>query len=573
MMRLVIYLIFTLALILPLWGQYDERQILVQQANQMMVQRQYSQAEELFLQVLAKFPDDITSILQLANLYLNISAGEKAEDLLLKYQRQIPEKTFSEFRIQVLLLQGKLDHANDAADAYLNLYGGMQNSYNLLASYFSRRNAHENAIRIFNKGREQFGSGAFSIEIANSAMQIQRYELAMREYMRFMADQSNMNLFVKNQVISIVAEENSLINIIREAVQPGNQIMLELLASALLALKRNDEALEIYRQLPLTYLRDFAAEQLKQENFEIARRAYSILATNSPQAHQRLGFSLEIARIFHRNAEFDSAASVVDTLLQDPYWSQSPQNRRNPLYVAIRKLKAENDMARGVELAQIRDWIRETRQFSSQVQESQELDLEIARLSILNRDFITAERALSSVSIPKLLNVRDYLGFLQALLKGDSTLADSLMNEYIIKHPGSEYANDIMYLNMLGLGMNDTQRQSFGEAIRLLQLFRIDGVDMLSTLYEQTEDEELLILAIEWALGLGDNTRAETMLKSEFKDELAKEYAKMLGLALVQDRQEQLDIAREFLKVRPNSIFSPRFRQVISRIAAAPPSL
>ncbi len=572
-MRKAVFLMLALILLIPLWGQYDEKQILIQQANQLMVQRQYSQAEDIFLQILTKYPGDLTSIMQLAYLYLNTSAAEKAEVLLLKHQREIPEKTFTELRMQVLILQGKLDLANASADSYLQLYGSQQNSFNVVASYFSRRNAHDSAIRIYNKGREQFGESAFALEIANAAMQSQRYELAMREYMRSVIGQSNMNLFVKNQIMSIVKEDSSLVDIIREAVQPGNQIMLELHATALLAMNRNTEALEIYKQLPLTYMRDFAAEQLKQENFELAQRAYAFLAASSPQAHQKIGFKMEIARILHRQAEFDSTARALDELLQDPYWSETTRNKRNPLHVSIRKLKAENDMARGVELSQISNWINETKQYSSQQQERQELDLELARLSILNRDFSAAENALSEVNLPKLMDVRDYLGFLKVLLQGDSALADSLMNEYMIKHPGSEFANDIMYLNMLGLAMNDAQRQSFGEAIRLLQLFKIEGVELLSSLYEQTGDEELLILAIEWSLGLGDLTRAEQLLGREFQDELAKEYAQMLSLALLQDREAKIDLAREFLKLKPNSIFSPRFRQVISRISSMQPSL
>lgn len=573
-MRRRLYLIIVACLFtLPIVAQYDEKQILMQQANQMMVQRQYPQAEELFLQILEKFPNDQTSILQLAFMYLNISADLKAEEHIKKYQRQIPDKTFTELRIQVLVLQGKLEEANALADSYLALYGSASNAYHMVAGYFTRRAAYDSAIRIYNLARQRHGNSIFALELANAAMQSQQYRLALEEYLRFMATQANSNLFVKNQIINIVKEDSTMITHFQQTIPADNQIILEIYASSLSAINRPAEALAIYQQLPSTYLRDFAVEQMRQENFDLARRAYRILAESSSVDHQRLSYKLDIARIYYNQAEYDSAEAVLTDLLADAFWGKNTQNKRNPLYVNIRKLYAQNALANGNDTDTVRTWLAETRQYATQNQEIQDLELEQARLAILSRDFEVAERSLKSVNIPQLLDYRDYLRFMEAFLKKDSPMADSLMNEYIIRHPASQYANDIIYLNMLALAMNETQLGEFGEAVRLLQLFQPEGIDILATLYEETKDEELAILAIEWALGLDETQKAELLLAIEFQDELAGEYAKMLSLALMQDRDAEIDLAKEFLKVKPNSIFSPRFRQVISRIGTTQISL
>lgn len=573
-MRRRLYLIIVACLFtLPIVAQYDEKQILMQQANQMMVQRQYPQAEELFLQILEKFPNDQTSILQLAFMYLNISADLKAEEHIKKYQRQIPDKTFTELRIQVLVLQGKLEEANALADSYLALYGSASNAYHMVAGYFTRRAAYDSAIRIYNLARQRHGDSIFALELANAAMQSQQYRLALEEYLRFMATQANSNLFVKNQIINIVKEDSTMITHFQQTIPADNQIILEIYASSLSAINRPAEALAIYQQLPSTYLRDFAVEQMRQENFDLARRAYRILAESSSVDHQRLSYKLDIARIYYNQAEYDSAEAVLTDLLADAFWGKNTQNKRNPLYVNIRKLYAQNALANGNDTDTVRTWLAETRQYATQNQEIQDLELEQARLAILSRDFEVAERSLKSVNIPQLLDYRDYLRFMEAFLKKDSPMADSLMNEYIIRHPASQYANDIIYLNMLALAMNETQLGEFGEAVRLLQLFQPEGIDILATLYEETKDEELAILAIEWALGLDETQKAELLLAIEFQDELAGEYAKMLSLALMQDRDAEIDLAKEFLKVKPNSIFSPRFRQVISRISTTQISL
>lgn len=573
-MRRRLYLIIVACLFtLPIVAQYDEKQILMQQANQMMVQRQYPQAEELFLQILEKFPNDQTSILQLAFMYLNISADLKAEEHIKKYQRQIPDKTFTELRIQVLVLQGKLEEANALADSYLALYGSASNAYHMVAGYFTRRAAYDSAIRIYYLARQRHGDSIFALELANAAMQSQQYRLALEEYLRFMATQANSNLFVKNQIINIVKEDSTMITHFQQTMPVDNQIILEIYASSLSAINRPAEALAIYQQLPSTYLRDFAVEQMRQENFDLARRAYRILAESSSVDHQRLSYKLDIARIYYNQADYDSAETVLTDLLADAFWGKNTQNKRNPLYVNIRKLYAQNALANGDDTDTVRTWLAETRQYATQNQEIQDLELEQARLAILSRDFEVAERSLKSVNIPQLLDYRDYLRFMEAFLKKDSPMADSLMNEYIIRHPASQYANDIIYLNMLALAMNETQLGEFGEAVRLLQLFQPEGIDILATLYEETKDEELAILAIEWALGLDETQKAELLLAIEFQDELAGEYAKMLSLALMQDRDAEIDLAREFLKVKPNSIFSPRFRQVISRISTTQISL
>lgn len=573
-MRRRLYLIIVACLFtLPIVAQYDEKQILMQQANQMMVQRQYPQAEELFLQILEKFPNDQTSILQLAFMYLNISADLKAEEHIKKYQRQIPDKTFTELRIQVLVLQGKLEEANALADSYLVLYGSASNAYHMVAGYFTRRAAYDSAIRIYYLARQRHGDSIFALELANAAMQSQQYRLALEEYLRFMATQANSNLFVKNQIINIVKDDSTMITHFQQTMPVDNQIILEIYASSLSAINRPAEALAIYQQLPSTYLRDFAVEQMRQENFDLARRAYRILAESSSVDHQRLSYKLDIARIYYNQADYDSAETVLTDLLADAFWGKNTQNKRNPLYVNIRKLYAQNALANGNDTDTVRTWLAETRQYATQNQEIQDLELEQARLAILSRDFEVAERSLKSVNIPQLLDYRDYLRFMEAFLKKDSPMADSLMNEYIIRHPASQYANDIIYLNMLALAMNETQLGEFGEAVRLLQLFQPEGIDILATLYEETKDEELAILAIEWALGLDETQKAELLLAIEFQDELAGEYAKMLSLALMQDRDAEIDLAREFLKVKPNSIFSPRFRQVISRIGTTQISL
>ncbi|MCB5258979.1 MAG: hypothetical protein PHN71_07240 [Candidatus Cloacimonetes bacterium] len=568
-MRKYACLIITLIMLSLLWGQYDERQILVQQANQLMVQRQYDRAEEVFLQIIAQYPDDINSILQLTQLYLSLSQEVKVEEMLQTHQRHIPENAYTELRIQLLILQGKHEQANSLADSYLEIYGSNRSKYNLIASYFSGRGDNESAIRIFEAARRVHGDDIFAVEIASAAMKCGLYEKALREYLNHSANAQNTNLFIRNQVSEIVREDSTLINVVRNfANTHDNFVIKEIYALALMTIKNYEEALETYKQMPLTYLRNFAAEQLKLGNLDITLKAYRFLGQNAEQPAQRLYYGYEVANIFFQSAQYDSTENIINELLQDPSWNKPKQAGKSSLLVKLRRLKAENDLALGVELNRVRQWIEQTKDYSVYHDEIQELDVDLARFAILDEDFETAKSTLKRIVVQDYLAERHYLEFLLALMQGEKAEADSLMHEYVLKHPDSEYTNDIIYLNMLSINMSDIQLQNFSKAIRMLQLFKPEGIQILVDLFEQNDDEELLMLAIEWSLALGDITQAEVLLAHDFKDELARDYALMLSLFLIQERETEIQLAQEFLKNKPNSIFSPRFRQIISRMSA-----
>jgi hypothetical protein len=191
----------------------------------------------------------------------------------------------------------------------------------------------------------------------------------------------------------------------------------------------------------------------------------------------------------------------------------------------------------------------------------------------LNGDKTKAQNLLKTINHNNLMEKRDYLNFLNTLLEGETALADTLMNEFIIRYPESQYANDAIYLMMFTLNMAEQDKKSFYSAIRLLQLNRQSGIDTLVVIFSHNQDEEVLLLAIEWAIAFGNDSKAKELLQYDFQDEVAADYAALLRLLMVSDKAEEQRLAREFLKNKPNSIFSPDFRQKISRWSASRPNL
>jgi hypothetical protein len=92
------------------------------------------------------------------------------------------------------------------------------------------------------------------------------------------------------------------------------------------------------------------------------------------------------------------------------------------------------------------------------------------------------------------------------------------------------------------------------------------AIDSLQSVFLRNGDEELLILASEWAILLARQDKAKTLLEHEWQDEVCAEYAALLKLVLTTDGESEQLMARDFLKNNPDSIFAPKFRQSLSRM-------
>jgi len=559
-----ILLIITLS---SLWGQYDERQILTQQAQNFYNSRQYAQAETIYKQVLERWPGDQVAILQLLNIAYQTGNIDKAEAILTEQGRHLQPATLLDHELQILVQKGLPDEAWDKAMRILEINPKDQNRYRIIASYFERRGFYDQVLRLYELGRQRFNDPElFALEYANSALSYQRYETALREYLRWLERNPGNLYFINNQCKLIIDADTTLVFVIEEAAGKGsNPVMKELLAGTLVAKKRFSEALNVYKDMGQDKLLRFANEQFMAMNDAVAALAFEWLSEAEPDIFRRAQYLYNRAQISLRNQRYEIADSLVSYVITDSLLSL-PQNRwRNPVGYQARKLKAELSLILTRDPLQALAWLEQARSFARNTLEHQELELEAARLQILAQDFESAWGRLGGVNDAKLAEKRDHLGFLAALLSGDITLADSLMNEYVIKWPEGQFTNDAIYLMMHALGLSDQARGHFMAAYRANQLRDPFAATMLITLYAETKDEELMILAAEWAIANGDTQQALSILAHDWQDSVAKEYAALLSLFLQAGGEEQQRQAREFLRQNPNSIFSPSFRAVLTR--------
>lgn len=566
-MKRLLLLMFALLVLIPLAGQYNEREILSQQAYQMISQRQFAEAERLFLQVLEKFPDDANSVFQLLNIYNQTSQLDKAENLLRQYRRILPANQATEQEILLLVMQGKPDAAWELGQTHLVRTGYSENTYRLLASYFERRGFYEQVLRLYDDARTRLANpDLFRLETANAALNFRRFDLALNEYLTFLEKNPANLYFINNQCKIILGEDPSRIQTIGEfAAASANPIIKELYANALVSQNRASEALEVYKTLSRDRLLSFADQQYVLLNDEVALSSFQYLEGSSVDVAETNDYRLRQAYIHYRNGRRAETDSLLSAVIADSLMLERQNYQRKGINLNARRLMAENKLILERDTGSATAWYEEARKFCGNSYDRQNIDLALVRLQMIDQDFSGALTKLASVNEPLHREARDYLHFIIELMSGNTDIADSLMNEYVIRYPGGIYVNDAIYQMMFILGLSGDDLVRFHAASRLMLLGDPAAVDSLAVIYASSDDEELLTLAIEWAILLGAQDKARELLARDWQDPVSAEYAALLRLKLSDEEEATQRLARDFLKSNPNSIFAPKFRQSLGR--------
>ncbi len=566
--------IWSVVMMRPLNAQYNELQILTQQAHQQMAQRQYAAAEQTWLSILQRFPQDANSAVQLIQLYYALMQLDKAEQALIRHQSILPQHAFTELNIQLAINQGRGEAAYQMVLGYLTTVNHDLNQYRLIASYFERRGFFDIVLRLYDGARKQMNNdNLFMLETANTALNYRLYERAVNEYLRFLETNPGNLYFISNQLKSILSEDPEMIRVVADhAARHQNPILREVHALALMHVNDYLAALDIYKTLTPDKVRRFAEDQFIALNDEVALLAYEHLAQTTADTVQKAEHLLRLAHISYRGKKLVHAREYLLQIID----SSNPQSRhRNRMKVNYdaRKLMAEISLADSKSTSAAVDWYRQAAEFTHHPAQRQEIDLDIARLYIINNETTQAAALLRNITEARLIPSKEYYYFLIALMNDQTGKADTLMNEYIIRHPASPYVNDAIYQMMLVFGLKERDRPAFYHAYRLRQMMDVAAVDSLVSLFKGNGEEELLILAAEWAVTLSDIDKALDILDFDWQDGITAEYAVLMKVRLVRDREYELRLAREFLKNNPNSIFSPNLRQVIGRIGNNRPNL
>jgi hypothetical protein len=559
-----------------LFAQYDEKAIMSQNAQQLFFQRQYVQAEQAWLQILQKYPNDISAITQLFQLYVQINQLEKAEKLLQDYRAVLPDNIRTEYEIQLYINQAKVTDAWDKAQAYIQLSPKDENRYRMLAGYFERKGFYEQAIRLYEQGRLAIGnSNLFCMEVGNSAYNSHIYDKAMTEYIKFLEAQPGNLFFVSNQLKNILTDNPELITQLKGLAKISVSLEVkEAYAISLSRMGKLKEALSEYELLPTEKLYAFANEQYANGKDSLAIIAYNSLRNRQPDVNTQGEIYIKLGELYTRLRQFAMADSILSNIVD------TSNNKVNSIFerrkYALQAFLMLADLAQwqGKDIVSITKLYEDARKYAYQKDDLLEIDYRQIDTYYINDLTSQAEQLLLSQNKNKQPDRFLYYSYLIAMAKLQPEKADSLLNDLIVLAPSSKYVNDLMTINILLMNLSKSTQGSFYQAYRLKLSHRDSlAVQTLSELSKTAKDEELRIVAADWAFSSGLKTMADSLYSFEWQDAILKEYASLQRSKLQNESGKAETMAQDFLKSNPNSVFSPSFRQILQKAPAGRPSL
>jgi hypothetical protein len=227
--------------------------------------------------------------------------------------------------------------------------------------------------------------------------------------------------------------------------------------------------------------------------------------------------------------------------------------------IAIRRHDSENKILK---------YLKEAEKFSYNQKEKKEIEFEIIYYFIMNGNYDKSKELLkknleNEEPSSDIYKNSYFYSYLIAVMENDS-LADSLLSEIIINIPENFMANDALFLADLLKKLSPEEREKFLLAYRKKMLYEEkEAIKILEEIYNQGKNEEILFLCGEWAESIGDTLKAGEIFSHDFADETLAEYSQLKFAQMKSNKREQREFATDFLKMKPQSIFSPEFRELI----------
>ena len=568
MKRNILIIITFIVIATAALAQYDERAILTQQAQMLFMQRQYAEAEQAWLLLLQKYPNDLNAVAQLFQIYLQISKPDKAEKLLSDYRTVIPNTLWMEYDLQLDIHQAKMKEAWSKAQSYLQLFPKDENKYRLVAGYFDRKGFFEQSIRIYEQARTAMNRNElFAMEIGNAAFNSQLYDKALSEYIRFLEYQPGNIYFVSNQIKNILTENPDLLSQLRTISRNSSSLEVkEVYAISLSRMGRYSDALKEYEQLPTEKLAAFANEQFAAGQDSIAIIAFNTLRSKQPDLTMLGDVLLKTSEAHIHLRQFAEAESILTNIV-DPV-SKRVDNRFARRRFPFQAYMILSDLAQwqNKSVDTVTDLLNEARRLAVTPEDISEVDYRLIGIYYTAEQYGQAEKLLAGQNHPRQQDRKLYYSYLISMSKSETMEADSLLNQLIIANPASPYVNDLMTMNILLMNLAPAAQKSFMQAHRN----RLSHKDSLAiqTIYDlsiSAKDEELRILAADWAVASGLKLWSIDILSYDWQDELLREYAALQVTKLQTQTDASESMAKDFLKSNPNSVFSPGFRQILQK--------
>lgn len=548
-------------------AQYNEKQILLKNASDMIKVRKYTLAEELYQEAIVKFPDDSDVIIALLELYIKNNKGEEGTTLLRDKAKLIPKSKEIQYQITFLLMEKKYDVALTKAQAYLRS-NNSPTDYKSLGSLFQRYRGNSQATELFLAGEKLYPK-QFPFELADSYYFERDYEEAIKYYLISLENNIGHKSLINSRISSIIREApNSILALIdyfgtdndKLQITKDNLSIINVYVDALLNTGRFDIALAILNKFEAKDLYTKAEQFKRIKKYSISKTLYELTLDKEEELNNYYRYSFNFAKMLFESGAYVKADSLVNTIIG----SDSDQRYKRNVMFESYLLKAELTKRNEKMSNQYEKYLDKSEEFAYNNNQKQKLKAKLSYYKILKEEFPEAKKSLEQLARFG-YNDNYFFNYYLYEVFQDGAIADSLATELIIVSPESDFTLEMIELKYLLKGLEQKDKKLFLDAYRSEKLNLAEQADSLyQEVYSSSKNEYFVIKNAMMNKENNNIDRSRELLSNNFEDEFCHDFAK-LQLILLEDENSQMakDMARNFLTQYPNSSFAAEIRQIL----------
>jgi tetratricopeptide (TPR) repeat protein len=557
----------------PAQNQQNEIQILLNQARTHENRNQLRQAIEIYEDLYNRFPHHENIVEAYLRVLFAMSDFQKAKTVLANSQNNMPPYFLLRQEVVYLTRTNEINLAERKAFDWLRQNPGMMQHYRELAQIFEASTLFDIAIKIYNQNRQVArDNNLYTLELSNAYYFIRNVENFFEEAIKHLRTNPGFLYFFRNRFIEFLRSDNQNIRHLERLL--GNiepEQVLELYAYSLVEVKDFRKATEIYQRLPLQKMIKFADDLLSGGHVDFALQTYKIAIEKADTPAILADVQMKCAQIYFRQNKFDECIRMLQSVINNVDIQRPPVRHRTRANVEARIMMAQINIKEDKPIEDVRRWFSEATQFANNQIERSDIQFSLSRYLYLKEEYQQAHRVITeavaghdpSTNIYKQSNFYRY----EIALFQNSAIRDSLLTECIIHFPGDERITQMLFFETFISMIPPDHLPHFLTALRHKGLMQNhQAVETLITVAEQTNIDELFLLAYDWALQdftLQNSNLLKRIESHNFKNPVLKDFIFLQAIRKNDNDAEMRNSISDFLNNSPHNVFSPQLRLLL----------
>ncbi len=550
-----------------LFAKYDEKEILLKNASDMVQVRKYSLAQELYEEALTKFPGAQDVIVSYLELFIKTSKGQEGLNLLKEEGNSLSNSDKSRYEITFMLIERTFELAEEKANSYLEI-NPQESQYKNIGDLFQRYRAYQQAVNIYTRANELFPF-KFSFELADSYYFDRNYPQALTYYLQALEHDISSKNLINSRIGSIIKQDPNSISVLMKhfgtdpehiVITKDNKSIIDVYAQALLTTGKGDIALAILDKYQAQDIYNKAEQFKRLKEYEISSTLYDLALSKVQDTRNYYMYTFNYAKMLFESSAYSRADSLINIIIDD---DSDMNNKRNVLFNTY-LLKADITFRQKDLSNHYESYLQKAEKYAYNNNQKTTLKSRLSYYKILTQEYPQAKDYLDELEQYGRNSDYFFNYYLYEVFQNGS-FADSLATELIIQAPESDNTSEMLNIKFLLKSLSGQDRNLFLDAYRKEKLFLLEEADSLyNQLFESSKNEYFIIKNALMNIENSNKIRAQKLLSRPFEDTFARDFAS-LQLVLLEDKKSKLaqNMARNFLTLYPNSSLAARVRKIL----------